>query len=215
MSALCAQDISIVYRGATINDGDTVNIVANSDWLVFTIGVQNNSNKPANLRTSCYAVEATGIEVASVCADLCAAGNVSPVYTVASGSTYEWLYIDFMLDEESTSQGLFIVRTYPDNLTGDTNEFYVNVTYDPNYVGIGNIGKHQMEVFPTIAHSTINVVCPEGEGQLSVVDMQGREVMHTQVTGSTQLRIADLPAGVYCIVLQSRGTITIRRIIKR
>ena len=83
--------------------------------------------------------------------------------------------------------------------------------------GIMELKSSQISIYPDPATDkiTIETSATQGQSQLSVMNLNGQEVITRQLTQSkTQLDISGLPGGVYFVRLINERTIVIRKFVK-
>ena len=104
-----AQDITFKYNGQTLNNGDTVSLMATSDEVKFAPTLYNAGTERRVVRIHVATQNETNIVPASVCAaGLCVSGGVSTHFAMAPHATVSDAYIHFMVPDQPT-EGLFQV----------------------------------------------------------------------------------------------------------
>ena len=93
---------------------------------------------------------------------------------------------------------------------------WVTRTVTTSQVGIGDVefGDSNFELYPNPASGSVSVA--GFEGQVTIVDLNGREVMTAQVGDTrTSIDISSLPAGAYFVRLTSDSATAVRKLIVR
>lgn len=77
---------------------------------------------------------------------------------------------------------------------------------DPVIVGRPDPGANLYRVYPNPAHDHLRIQADGKVRQIVITDLQGREVLRTQINGaSAELDVADLPRGYYLYALLDRN----------
>jgi hypothetical protein len=73
-----------------------------------------------------------------------------------------------------------------------------------------------LKVFPNPAHDQLTVVMEEaGSAQLSLMDMQGRLVLKTEVQAQTELSLDHVPAGIYLLKVTQGDKLHLQKLVIR
>ena len=109
---------------------------------------------------------------------------------------------------DDTTALAVITVTAEDGVSVHTYSVTLSTSQAPEPIGISPVESSCLSVYP---NPTVGQVVVEAEGEVSLLDLGGRLLMHRTVYGSAILDLAPLPAGVY--LLRHGGTT--HRVVKR
>lgn len=128
-------------------------------------------------------------------------------------------YNGYGLNVEPTTT--YTVRVRARCMGGFTSEWTEAITFTspeaPQPQGIADVNaKSEVSIYPNPAnsHTTVRVDGMSGKAHLNVVDMSGRTVMMTTMTGGTaELNVTKLAKGTYFVRISSDEMATVRKLI--
>lgn len=205
MGFASAQSISLYSEGNHYVNGDTIDMLAFGDELVFSPMVHNDANSDVTVKAICESVSGEGMSVMGICAGACVSGNESGEFTIAANTNYGELFnVDFEIEDNATNS-VFCLRIYNVQDASDETRIYIRIARYTE--GIDDVQMSQMVAFPNPANNMLNVRC-EGVEDATVVlcNVMGQTVRSAKLNGNaTQMNVADLPAGVYFYGIEQNG----------
>lgn len=212
--------ISLSYNGTTYAEGDTVVFTTEeNDPAVFIPRLTNLDANTDSAQATCYATEGTtGMEIISLCAGRCLAGNVSPIFAFNADGTYNEMMVDFHIT--TGREGLFRYQVYKTGVDGDTLTLYIKVVYTPVSIASVEANNGEINVYPNPAINNINVdvTLPEGSNNALVVlrDLAGRTLRQQAVAqnGMVNINLEGLAHGVYmCGILTNDRFSAVKKVV--
>lgn len=211
-----AQDIQFKYNGQTLNNGDTVTLVAVSDEVKFAPTLYNAGTERHVVRIHVTTLNETNIVPASVCAGgLCVSGTVSNHFAIAPHGTVSDAYIDFMVPEQPT-EGLFSVSVIDTLDESNQGEVFVKIIMNTESISSA-WACAKVRMYPNPASETIHIECPITAIRTVIYDMSGKTLCEgTVVNGSAQMDVSSLKDGVYMIgIFDAQGNMKVQKMVKR
>lgn len=206
MGFASAQTISIYHEGSQYVNGDTIDMLAFGEELVFSPMVHNGSNTDISAKAICENINGEGISVMGICAGACVSGNESGEFTIAANSNFAELFnVDFEIENNATTS-LFCLRLFDAQNTSDETKIYIRISiYNEN--GIESAQTNQMVAYPNPASEILNIRCEGVEnGQVVLCNVMGQTVRTERINGNaTQMNVSNLPAGVYFYGIEVNG----------
>ncbi|MBO4307746.1 MAG: T9SS type A sorting domain-containing protein [Bacteroidales bacterium] len=205
---LNAQSFGITYNGNAVANGDTVTIVSTEEEFQFRPAFTNNSNSDVVARVTAEKLNNSEIEVSAICTDHCVPGNISYPFALPKDSTYNSIYIDFDLPQNS-SEGIFKISIYDTVKTSTRSDFYVKIRR--GNAGIAQIDCNStLRLYPNPATKSVNVEysISSDNGTLVIYSLTGvvvREKVLNSRQGNVSINVSDLPAGVYFYGIRSKN----------
>ena len=209
-----AQSFEVRSNNRPVRYGDTVtaNIVDGECSYIFSFWYTGSGRIQTVIATELQ--NESNISVVSICAGTsCFGGAATNPFNVEDGIEYENSHVEFLIPENPIP-ALFKVRIYCTEDENIQQVFYIKVL-DPN-VGINGELKTEngeLSIYPNPASSMVTVVrsahVPVGydNGELTIVNMAGQVVKrynaHENVGAPITFSVADLPKGVYNVMLGS------------
>ena len=210
-----AQSFEVRSNNRPVRYGDTVtaNIVDGECSYIFSFWYTGSGRIQTVIETELQ--NESNISVVSICAGTsCFGGAATNPFSVEDGIEYENSHVEFLIPENPIP-ALFKVRIYCTEDETINQVFYIKVL-DPN-VGINGELKTEngeLSIYPNPASSMVTVVF-KGErmmptrtsADLTIVNMAGQVVKqykaHEDVGAPITFSVADLPKGVYNVMLGS------------
>lgn len=126
---------------------------------------------------------------------------------------------------DTMSEGYVFSHVYADNVLYDIiftakkhcMTFVETVqSFDPTGMGMDPMGSARIKASPNPATDKVRLTLPQGGGVLTLVDVEGRMVMHRRVADAeVVLSVGTLPCGVYLLRADTdEGTATCRLIVR-
>ncbi|MDA3894471.1 MAG: discoidin domain-containing protein [Salinivirgaceae bacterium] len=117
--------------------------------------------------------------------------------------------------EIGDAQDLTVLFTAADT----TNYNYINKTVKINVIeviGVNATSNLIHKVFPNPFTENITVLNLESDSFISIYDLFGKEIIRERTTGNkAELRVGNLPEGVYIMIIQSNNSTFTKRIVKQ
>ena len=209
-----AQSFEVRSNNRPVRYGDTVtaNIVDGECSYIFSFWYTGSGRIQTVIETELQ--NESNISVVSICAGTsCFGGAATNPFSVEDGIEYENSHVEFLIPENPIP-ALFKVRIYCTEDETINQVFYIKVL-DPN-VGINGELKTEngeLSIYPNPASSMVTVVrsahgdVGNDNGVLTIVNMAGQVVKqykaHEDVGAPITFSVADLPKGVYNVMLGS------------
>ena len=224
-----AGSYEVNYNNAPLHYGDTITIIAEDGEceVFFSVIVTASNRIPTFISTN--RTNNSDTYITSICADDWCASNTShsSSYTPNSfpfdGNSTYLCHIEFD-SPDGTPNAIFKVRIYSESSPSDNYEFYIKVV--TNTVGINQLSaiNSQISIYPNPASTMVNITLADKEsGEFSsdvrtvaLCNMAGQQVYETVVpTGASTVAIsvADLPKGVYNLILSNGKNIASKKLI--
>lgn len=212
--------ISFSYNGNTYTEGDTVVFTTEeSDPAVLIPHLTNLDSNTDSAQASCYpCAGTTGMEVISLCAGRCLAGNVSPVFPFNADGSYNDMMVDFHIT--TGHEGFFKYQVYKTGVEGDTLTLIIKVVYAPVSIASVEESMGELSIYPNPAVSNVkvDVILPEGANNAMVVlrDLAGRTLRQQAVAqnGMVTLNVEGLAHGVYmCGILTNDRLAAVKKVV--
>jgi hypothetical protein len=90
--------------------------------------------------------------------------------------------------------------------------------YDSVYTGLNSHQQQKVSIYPDPATEKITIEISKAEKQsnLSIVNLEGQQLITSQITGpKTQIDISNLPSGVYFVRLTNDKTVEVGKFVKQ
>ena len=210
-----AQSFEVRSNNRPVRYGDTVtaNIVDGECSYIFSFWYTGSGRIQTVIATELQ--NESNISVVSICAGTsCFGGAATNPFNVEDGIEYENSHVEFLIPENPIP-ALFKVRIYCTEDENIQQVFYIKVL-DPN-VGINGELKTEngeLSIYPNPASSMVTVdfkgermMPTRTSADLTIVNMAGQVVKrynaHENVGAPITFSVADLPKGVYNVILGS------------
>lgn len=211
-----AQDITFKYLGQTLNNGDTVTLVADGDEVKFAPTLYNAGMERHVVRIHVTTLNETNIVPASVCAGgLCVSGTVSNHFAIGPHATVSDAYIDFMVPEQPTD-GLFKVSAIDTLDESNQGEVYVKITSNTEGIS-GAWAQSEVRMYPNPASEMLSIECPAEATHIALYDMSGKSVRTMAAAeGALHMDLSGLRKGVYMVgIYDGQGNARVQKVVKR
>jgi hypothetical protein len=205
-------------NGSFIFDPDITMVYGEPGEILYGTGkiINNSAEDVLILVRKLQEIYPAGWE-SSFCMEICYANSVDSTTINLAANDTMLFSIDF---HTSVLPDAGSVRVGFRNLNNPSNQFaqwFYGYTTDP--VGIEQTAPMSIQVYPNPTPDIIHVVFPAivSEGQLTIVDMQGR-IKHTQHIFSKsemQINLEDLEGGMYILRYEGEHTVYTSRFIRQ
>jgi hypothetical protein len=198
-----------------VGGGLNVGYINKGSWMAY-----NNLTIPT---TGSYLVEyrVASISGGQLSLDLNAGSiQLGAVNVPATGGWQNWTTITQTV---YMNAGTYSIDIYAQTAGWNINWFRISkaangAVFSTNTVtGLTDYSNHTgIEIYPNPASSSISIKTAasfEG-GELKIVDMLGKEV-HQSIFGNTAIEIADLPNGIYTVLVNKEGMQLSKRFVKQ
>ncbi|MCR5424667.1 MAG: T9SS type A sorting domain-containing protein [Bacteroidales bacterium] len=216
-----AQSVSLSYNRVDYANGDTIHFTTDEVEPMFIPTLNNSDTEHDSMQASCTAIDADGMQVLSLCAGVCLAGNVSPVFSMPAGREYTQLFVDFEITTSDT--GLFLLKIYSTQVPNDTLSVYIELVFTGTHAGIAQQDNRPLSLLPypnpAVGQLHISYTLPEGceNGRIVMRNLMGatvREVAIQQASGTVTLDLSQLSHGVYmCGILTNNRLIGVKKVV--
>ena len=216
-----AQSVSLSYNSVSYANGDTIRLTTDEVEPMFIPTLTNSDTEHDSLQASCTIIDADGMQVLSLCAGVCLAGNVSPVFSVPAGSEYTQLFVDFEITTGDT--GLFLLKIYSTQVPNDTLSLYIELVFTGTHAGIAQQDSSPFSLLPypnpAVGQLHISYTLPEGCENARIVmrNLMGATVRETAVqqpSGTVVLDLSQLSHGVYmCGIIANNRLTAVKKVV--
>ena len=217
--------IGVTYQNGVYNNGDTINVyIGAEDHNCTAIGFKNQGNSYLEgLIISLEELTHGCAEIYGLClGDNCLARLTSDPYTIdiPIHGTYDRLVLDFT--NNYAEEAIATPSSYTLTIGNADIATTVVLVFRISGVGIEEVNNMEssISIYPNPAASVVNVTL-DGNDQPSTVsiwNMAGQQVAETAVAAGTtnfSLNVADLPKGVYNVILNNNGRSTTKKLVIR
>lgn len=217
--------VGVTYQNRVYNDGDTINVyVGAQDHNCNTIGFKNQTNTYlSGLLVSLVELTPGCVDLYGLClGDNCLARLTSDPYTVEIPirGSFDRFVLDFNNNYED--EGVTTPSAYTLTIGNSEHSTSVVLIFRISAVGIETVDntKPAISVYPNPATNSVNITLDENEqpSSVSIWNMAGQQVAETTVAAgasSISLSIADLPKGVYNIIISRNGRSSTKKLVVR
>ncbi len=203
--------ISLIYNGANLSDGDTVHLQTNDREVAFQPTIVNSgSTDRVCIMKGSWSVSPEDV-VVSMCAGIhCNTGLKSSPFKVTANSEYGDGHVEFYFPSGSTTC-LLKFSVYDTAETSVRTEVYLYIDEPVNINAVTESDKLCAFPNPSSNFVTIRYTLKYDEGAIILYNMSGTKVSETPVNGNEgtiRIDVSKLPTGVYMYGIRDRKRIS-------
>ena len=219
-----AQTITASYNNQQLAEGDTITCIDTHDDIHIAPSLHNNGSRDVTCQSLAYTISADNLELYSMCAGVCLAGNLSPEFTIPANGDYDMMYAGIMAENSDIrGEGWFRINTFVVNGNNDSTNFIAHVVYEKNGILTTEVMPAEMVLFPNPATAmvSVEVALPEGMNNTTVEirNVQGQVVKSIPFAGqngTVTLDVSALPSGVYTTAIHSGNRLmSVKKLVVR
>lgn len=227
-----AQSLTIIYDGAPLADGDTIEVhgeLPNIDYyeIVAHARVKNNTDRSVNVLVERITIDTVTGSMNQFCWVQCFAPwvDVSPVpYTIgAYDTTGEEVFSGHYLPQEQLGTSILKYVFYLESDPDDKVSLVVKYIIEPSSLNDNQFAVLFGNAYPNPASNFVSFdyVLPSGaiNATLRIFNLLGQPILEQQLSsnsGKLELSVAELKEGIYLYALQvNNQTVITRKLIVR
>lgn len=107
------------------------------------------------------------------------------------------------------------LKDQDDNATTQNYALLVTGIVPESALASVEVSKETVTVYPTVAHSEVNVLIPGKAESIEMYDMAGKRVLNIRAKAYQTVDVSRLPAGIYIIKVVADGQTVTKKIIKK
>ena len=208
--------LSWVYEGKTLAEGETITIADNMDNLLVGkyINIANSSNTPINAVVTKTESQIDGGLSPMMCTTNCWPGDETPEFTVPANGQYDEFHVMVISDGAPEGSEAHVAFT----VNGGGSSATVNVVFVlDNTGGVNDVTGNRKGFGITYANDVLTVSGASAGQLVRVVDITGRVAASMPVDGDGVQRFdLNLGRGIYLVAVQEAGrTVAVQKVIVR
>ena len=181
---------------------------------IFTVSAVNSCGS-SSAQTLSVTVKALPTLIISGSNTLCLGSSVS--LTVSGASTYSWSHgatVAIVALNPTITTSYTVTGT--SSVTGCSNSAITTLSI-VTCTGILNLENDQntIQIYPNPTNGELSLALPFSNGEIDIYDMNGRSVRSEKITTEkVELKLKDLPSGIYLIKIKSNSQVHTTKLIR-